>query len=330
MAVTFTYDIGYMGVVKLNSTPLLATGGNLNIQQQPIFTTGVWGAGWYTAAQQIAYAPNYITTSGSVNYQLTGGKAFTQLQNFAFEKRNQGAIFEILPNGIAGYMGRGWCQSCSFSASQDAIVTGDAGFKTGNVQDCIQTGSVSDTAAKYGAGSGGSNYLNDSFGESYLNVFPFWASGVCLKQAENANRPANNQTLSWDAAGRDDIIDWNANYSSELALVATCANYSTLAESKQAKYCALGTMNADGSFTIFRVAEDLDPDKIRQCRMCTIEMGTAADPGNKAKIIFGSIVFSSGSTDIQTGSSVIQSSFNFTALGNGRNPIMSLTAPAGE
>jgi hypothetical protein len=53
-------------------------------------------------------------------------------------------------------------------------------------------------------------------------------------------------------------------------------------------------------------------------------MGAASAPQNKDKIIFGSIVFSSGSTDIQTGSSFIQSSFNFTALGNGKNPIMSL------
>lgn len=328
--VTFTYDIGYMGVVKLDSVPLLATGGNLNIQQQPIFTTGVWGAGWYTAAQQIAYAPNYITTSGSVNFQLTGPvqgsnqSAFNKIQDFAFQKRNEGKQFEILPNGIAGYAGKGWCQSCSFNASQDAIITGDIGFKTGNVQNCINTTSITDDDAKLGSNVN----LNDAFGTSYLNVFPFWASGVCLMKSGNSDRPAENVALTWgDNNKRDDIIDWNASYSSELALVATCANYSSLDDSKQAKYCALGTMNADGSFTIFRVAGDLDPDQIRQCRKCTIEMGTAAAPAKKAKIIFGSIVFSSGSTDIQTGSSIIQSSFNFTALGNGRNPIMSLKEP---
>jgi hypothetical protein len=54
-------------------------------------------------------------------------------------------------------------------------------------------------------------------------------------------------------------------------------------------------------------------------------MGAASTPASKDKIIFGSIVFSNGSTDVQTGSSFIQSSFNFTALGNGTSPIMSLT-----
>jgi hypothetical protein len=53
-------------------------------------------------------------------------------------------------------------------------------------------------------------------------------------------------------------------------------------------------------------------------------MGPASNPSAKKKIVFGSIVFSSGSTDVQTGSSFIQSSFDFTALGNGKNPIMEL------
>ena len=345
MAINFTYDIGYMGTVKLadpkdsagvdvsvtagtipdNAVSVLATGGNLSVEQSPIFSSGVWGAGWYVAAQQIAYAPNYITTSGSVNFQLTKGDAFDKIQNFAFEKRNEGMIICILPNGKAGYYGKGWCQSCSFSASQDAIVTGDFGFKTGNVQSCISTDDWDDTDEEQKDDiKNGSADLNKDFGDNYLNVYPFWASGVCLDKSGDTTRPNTNQAVSWQQGARDDIIDWNASYSSQLVLVATCSNYTSIDDSKQAKYCALGTMTADGSFTIFKVAQDLDPDQIRACRKCTIEMGAAASPGDKDKIIFGSIVFSNGSTDVQTGSSFIQSSFNFTALGNGKTPIMSL------
>ena len=341
MAVNFTYDIGYMGVVKLDdpqetttgsgfsipstATALLATGGSLSVQQSPIFSSGVWGAGWYVAAQQIAYAPNYITTSGSVNYQLTKGNAFDKLQNFAFEKRNKGAMIYILPNGKAGYYGKAWCQGCSFSASQDAIVSGDFNFKTGNVQNCINTDTWDTTNDDKTSDVGkGSANINSDFGNDYLNVYPFWASGVCLDKSGSTTRPDANEAVSWEDGKRDDIIDWNASYSSQVVLVATCANYDSVETSKQAKYCALGTMSADGSFTIFKVAEDLDPDQIRQCRKCTIEMGAAASPSVKDKIVFGSIVFSNGSTDIQTGSSFIQSSFSFTALGNGKNPVMSL------
>ena len=85
-------------------------------------------------------------------------------------------------------------------------------------------------------------------------------------------------------------------------------------------------MTADGSFTIFKVASELNPENIRKCRRCTIAMGTAAAPQTKAKINYGAVVFQSGSTDVQTGSSFIQSSFNFSALGTGKSPVMTLTA----
>ena len=174
------------------------------------------------------------------------------------------------------------------------------------------------------------NPIDAAFGDDYLDVFPFWASGVKLTKFEQGQTQADvstkrNQTGT--VVLRDDIMDWNTSYSSQLVLVATCANYNSLAQSQQAKYAALGTMTAQGSFTIFRVAGDIDPNLIRACRHCTIQMGTAKAPAEKAKIKFGSVVFSSGSTDVQTGSSFIQSSFSFTALGNGQDPIMKLQAP---
>lgn len=362
MAIDFTYDIGYMGVVKMGNVEIkdqdgniiqeessldtaitiLATGGNISVQQSPMFTTGVWGAGWYNAAQQIAYAPNYITTSGSINFQLTydsqvQGNAFDQLQDFAFENRNLGKKLYILPNGVAGYQGQGWCQGCSFTASADSIVTGDTNFKTGNVENCISTESAGANSIKGpNLDKSATNPISTSIGSDYLDVFPFWASGVYLTDMRNQTQEDVDTTRPTEEVDksslllRDDIMDWNASYSSQLVLVATCANYTNLSDSKQAKYAALGTMTADGSFTIFRVSTDLDPNKIRACRKCIIEMGTAKHPDQKAQIKYGSIIFSNGSTDVQTGSSFIQSSFSFTALGDGQNPIMKLVDPSGN
>ena len=345
MPVNFTYDIGYMGVVKMGdtesttleqATTILATGGNITVQQTPMFTTGVWGAGWYNAAQQVAYAPNYITTTGSINYELVyaanlGGGMFTKIQDFAFEKRNLGKKIFILPNGIAGYQGVAWCQGCSFTASADALVTGDTSFKTGNVTECITTTNADENSIKGpGLGKEDTNPINAAFGDDYLNVFPFWASGVLLTDLSNVDKEQNVSTKRGQRPTvvlRDDIMDWNTSYNSQLALVATCANRTSLEASQQANYAALGTMTAQGSFTIFRIAADLDPKLIRACRSCTIEMGTAKNPASKAKIQYGSVVFSQGSTDVQTGSSFIQSSFSFTALGDGQKPVMSLTAP---
>lgn len=363
MAVQFTYDIGYMGVVKIgeneqvnasdmsglqSATAVLATGGNINVEQTPIFSSGVWGAGWYNAAEQVAYAPNFITLSGSVSFELTSGSAFDKLQAFGFSDRANpsGFAFYILPNGTAGYAGNAWCESMSFSASQDAIVTGDFGFKSGNVTNCInapgaivdgtgvsgdveswQTGKdYTESGIKLGA-SGGNLFGGADTGgtlTNFLDVFPFWASGVAVDSAslnateENIEPPEEPDTLL------PDVMDWNASYSSELVLSKLCTNLTSIKESQEADYAAIGTMTADGSFTIFAVSKQLDPQKIRNCRSCKIQMGPASDPGTKSALKFGAIIFQSGSTDIQTGSSFVQSSFNFSALGDGKSPVMEL------
>jgi len=361
MAVQFTYDIGYMGVVKIggneavnaddmtgglqSATAVLATGGNINVEQTPIFSSGVWGAGWYNAAEQVAYAPNFITLSGSVSFELTSGSAFDKLQAFGFEDRANpaGFAFYILPNGTAGYAGNAWCESMSFSASQDAIVTGDFGFKSGNVTNCINAPGplVEPTGAKphqhpvdydtdqirLGA-SGGNLFAGADAGgtlNNFLDVFPFWASGVAVDSKsleateENIERPGEPDTLL------PDVMDWNASYSSELVLSKLCTNLTSIKDSQEADYAAIGTMTADGSFTIFAVSQQLDPQRIRNCHSCKIQMGPASDPADKSALKFGAIIFQSGSTDIQTGSSFVQSSFNFSALGDGERPVMSLT-----
>lgn len=359
MAVQFTYDIGYMGVVKIggneqadssmaglsSATAVLATGGNINVEQTPIFSSGVWGAGWYNAAEQVAYAPNFITLSGSVSFELTSGSAFDKLQAFGFEDRANpaGFAFYVLPNGTAGYAGNAWCESMSFSASQDAIVTGDFGFKSGNVTNCInapgplvdgdgakdwQTGvSYNQDSIKLGA-SGGNLFAGADAGgtlDNFLDVFPFWASGVAVDSKsldateENIERPGEPDRLL------PDVMDWNASYSSELVLSKLCTNLTSIKDSQEADYAAIGTMTADGSFTIFAVSQQLDPARIRNCRACKIQMGPASNPATKSALRFGAVIFQSGSTDIQTGSSFVQSSFNFSALGDGERPVMSLT-----
>ena len=349
----FTYDIGYMGIVAIGdasqvtgsgefdltgTTVVLASGGNINVQQTPMFSSGVWGAGWYNAAQQVAYAPNFVTLTGSVNYQLTKGNVFDILQQFAFTDRANptGYRVYILPNGTAGYGGNSWCESMSFSASQDALVTGDFGFKSGNVKSGsrlntpgVLTGdntTYTDDNVKLGA-SGGN--LRDNL--ELLSVYPFWASGVRVdsdslasldREEENIVEPTKGATMT----ALPDVMDWNASYSSQVVLAKLCsgANVSKTEDSIQADYAALGTMSADGSFTMFGINKQLNPKKIRQCKKCDILIGSAEQPAIKDIIGFGAVIFQSGSTDIQTGSSFTQTSFNFTALGDGEKPVMYL------
>ena len=88
----FNHETGFHGVVKIGTEVLgesttadsiindpslatiLATSGSCSIEHQPIISQGVWGAGWYNAAEQVAYSNNVLKMSGSVGYELIKGK----------------------------------------------------------------------------------------------------------------------------------------------------------------------------------------------------------------------------------------------------------------
>ena len=248
----FSYDIGYYGVVKLNSKPILATGGNVSVQYTPLYTSGVWGAGWYNTSEKIAYAPNYVTLSSSVNYQLTNGIT-SDLSEWAFTARNTAKSYQILPNGKAGYSGTAYCVGCSFSASQDAIVSGDISLKTGDVNGKILTDSISSTDAVASSGHG---VLSD-IATGYMDVYPFWASAMYFQLATSNTTRTEPDTLTTGL--QVDTLDWNASYSSDLVFVMTCCGTSDSLTTTgntgvlQAKYCCLGSMQATGSFTVFKI-----------------------------------------------------------------------------
>ena len=69
MALTFKHATGYHGIAAIGSQPgevgknnckkVLCTGGSITLNQDPISSTGVWGANSPSAAQ-IAYAYNCV------------------------------------------------------------------------------------------------------------------------------------------------------------------------------------------------------------------------------------------------------------------------------
>ena len=325
---SISYDIGYSGVVKLGDSQVLATGGNVSIQHTPLYTSGVWGAGWYNATEKISFAPNYVTLTSSVNYQLTQGIT-TTLEDWAFKKRNVPKKVTIYPNGIAGYSGSAYCTGCSFSCSQDAIVSGDISLKSGEVKSTIKSngsnGSSNTMTSNDSIGSGSLSAVS----KDYMCVYPFWATAVYFSTATNNTErtpPSNAENLGTLQA---DTLDWSASYTSDLVFVMTCCGTSDSGGSSggviEAKYCCLGTMQASGSITLFKINQHLVAQNIRNCRNIRIKMNKA-DGKSACQIVFGKVLLQSGSTDLQTGTSLIQSSFNFTALGNGSQPPMGFDA----
>ena len=173
MATIFSGDTGYRGIVRLNDVQLLATSGQVTINHDPIFSQGVWGAGYQNAAEQVAYANNYLRLEGSFGFQLTRGLGVAAVNTFAFTNRGNpnGTSIEILPNGQQGFEGIGWCQSLSFNASQGDVINCDCGFQSyiDGQSNNIITGTSSNSAL---GASGGTLPFNPN------DLFPYWATQV--------------------------------------------------------------------------------------------------------------------------------------------------------
>lgn len=326
-----TYDIGYYGKVSIGKGTaakyILSTGGSLTLQYTPIMTTGVWGAYWKNATQKIAYAPNFIALSANSGFQLTKDLLET-IKDFAFDKRNESKEIAILPNGVAGYTGMGYCISFSLQTSQDALVTGDIGFKSGDVSSTTSSFSSSSNT------SSSTSTIISTMVPGYTDVYPYWASGVFLAEIENTDRGKPAQVTTGNVG---DVVDWSASYSSQLVLVACCSGkghgVATTPGDKDsgkagvsADYCALGTMQAQGSFTMVGIGTYLSPDNVQKHNKCSIKMATTSGEG-KVSINYGALIWTNASTDVQTGSSLIQSSFSFNALGNTTEAPMNFTVP---
>lgn len=346
---TFTGDVGYRGVVKLakngngatvstsdeNMVILLATSGSINLAHDPIFSSGVWGAGYMNASEQVAYADNYLKIDGSFGCEMTAGDGFMAIKNFAFTNRGakHGTGLLILPNGEHGFQGAVWCTSLSFSMSQDAVLTADLNWSSyiDGTNNKIVVGTNSNSA--YGA-SGAADEGREGKGLpfAYNALFPYWASSVWANVPENASTNEN----SGDEI--KDVTDWSCSYSSSLEFLKCCGAGTAYKDSYGAPlapdYVILGPMSAECSFTVFKLADEFAPESYHAQRSLAFYVHSPSEVtgtnGAKvpnsigAKIALPKIVRNSGSTSIQTGASFVTAEFSFTAIGDGKKPPMGI------
>ena len=292
-----TYDIGYYGKVTIAGMQLLATGGSVSIQHSPMFTSGIWGAYWKNATDKVAYANNYITLSANVNYQFTDSISST-LASFAFSSRSTASTCTIYPNGVAGFSGAMYCTGCGFSTSQDSLVTGDISFKTGQATGTFTSASADSTTNSTYAGS----YLPSN----YTDVYAYWQTYITYATAATRETLPTNNSTSSDIA---DILDWNATYSSDLIFASVCQSSHSSA-GLLADYCVLGAMNAQGSFTKIGGIPSFISGGIQDANTISIHIG------GSHTISFGAILWTNFGADIQTGTSLVQSTISFQGLGN--------------
>lgn len=244
--------MGYMGYAKLGSTLLLTTGASVNLVLEPIYSSAVWGAGWYNAATTTHYADNAIRYEGSLDFELQGSSTVWNLiRDWAIEQRAYSKSLVISPDGMIEYQYTAsgnydntgaWCQSLSFSTSQDSFVTcsanlvaltraaADTGFSTYIGNRIGNTGGADMTAM---------NPLNPS--GNNVDPIPYWRT--------NANLYRNSVSFQSDI----ETIEWSLDLSNNPVVLYTCNG------SREPTAVLQGAIDATGSATFYHPDTVYDP-----------------------------------------------------------------------
>lgn len=304
---SFSHAVGYRGKAAVGGATLLCTGGNISLNQDPIMSGGVWGAGYQNAAP-IAYAFNYLSLEGSCNFEWvvpkSGGTSTTvwsALKKFAITDRTTATSISLLPDGKNGFSGDGWCSSLSFEASEGAALTGSFNFKgdpSDEVGGIIASGE-GDTSKK-GTGTPVESGLVGAV------LIPYWQTLVQSKKASETTY-----------SNMSNIINWSCSYNSDLQ-VLKCCNYQATAPIAP-DYILCGEMSGEGSYTVFTIKGDFNPKSYHEVKGLSFKIGDAGS------VTIAKVLVSSGSTSMTTGASYVTCDFSFTAIGDGVNPILQMS-----
>ena len=135
--------MGYQGFVKFYQTGpatgpsvLLATGASVNLVLEPIYSSAVWGAGWYNAASSAHYADSAIRYEGTVDVEMQKGAAgviWDFLEDWIVTYRAYSKSMDISPDGARVYKYRtpgAYHTPTTDPASLGGVFNTSAGFST--------------------------------------------------------------------------------------------------------------------------------------------------------------------------------------------------------
>ena len=115
---------------------VLATGASVNLVLEPIYSSAVWGAGWYNAATSAHYADSAIRYEGSVDIELqmgAGGRIWDFMEQWIVSERAYSKTMGISPDGARVFdyvtapltygLDGAWNTSAGFSTSEGSFLT---------------------------------------------------------------------------------------------------------------------------------------------------------------------------------------------------------------
>ena len=321
MATRFTHSVGYRGQVKLDGTILLATSGQFTQNHQPIVSQGVWGAGYYNAAQTVAYSNDIVRIEGSIGCEYTAGQGISKVKLFAFDNRGaaNGTHVEIYPDGENGFDGqKAWCTSLSFSMAQNQNLSGDMNFSSyvGSGNRIIANGEPTKNL-KLGPSAGALPMgVND--------LFPYWNSKVFIVDLGNS---ANGQGANNSGNAADNIMSWSANYNSSIEML-TCIGQGEEKDTGGAPlapdYLGLGPMDAQCQLEIFQLGNNFDPEMFHHQLGFTFNIEAGGKNKDPHTIKVPRAVCQNTSGNITTGAGWVSASFPYIAIGDGAQPPLGL------
>ena len=274
--------MGYQGFVKFYKTGpatdpsvLLATGASVNLVLEPIYSSAVWGAGWFNAASSAHYADAAIRFEGTVDVEMqfgASGVIWDFLEDWIVSYRAYAKSLDISPDGARVYQYRAtgayhstfdtngaFNTSAGFATSDGSFLTASLGVVCLNRQEVDPAGGINFTNYSYQLQRKGiigsdcavfstTNPLNP--GGDNVNPIPFWRTKAQLLTGVYG--------APFDASGvlpqvGTETVEWSVDVTQNSIWLYVCNGTRLPIALLQ------GPMDVTGSVTLFHVNGVFDP-----------------------------------------------------------------------
>jgi hypothetical protein len=274
--------MGYQGFVKIYSegpatgttTVVLATGASVNLVLEPIYSTSVWGAGWYNAATTAHYADSAIRFEGTIDFELqigAGGVLWDYMMGWIVNDRAYPRSMDISPDGARVYLYRTtgayeanydlngiWNTSAGFSTSEGSFVTVSAGAVALDRLEEDPAGGTnfsnySYINQKFGVVAGdctvlaNTNPLNP--GGNNVDPIPFWRTNAQLLTG-TYTAPFTGGTEPQSGL---ETVEWSVDVTQNQVILYTCNG------NRLPTALLQGPMDVTGSLTLYNEIGVFDP-----------------------------------------------------------------------
>lgn len=283
--------MGYMGYAKLymqggsppsNPILLLATGASVNLTLEPIYSSAIWGAGWYNAATTTHYADGPIRYEGSIDIELQGtNNLWNLVRDWGIEYRAYPLSGDLSPDGrrVYSFHAAGtpysipgnhpadtftnnglYCTSLGFATSEGSFVTTSIGaLGLHRVQTNVGKKYIENRAGITTASEFAQTFpLNPC--SSNVSPIPFWRTnanlldlGDCVAYPYPTYPPYTPFTGGSLFQSDLETVEWSVDLSNNQVLLYTCDG------DREATAVLMGAMDASASVTLFSPSGVFDP-----------------------------------------------------------------------